>query len=193
MSQTPCLHQDPCLSLRSQGVSCFLQKLLKVFHSCSYPWCPCSLTLKNIKDPQRALALVVCNTCFIGEFGTSSQEAVSKDIWTKLPTINPPSFCRMGHQMVPSHPTYSQGLCPCLSMALSLRVLFLEALFVFLPRILRANRFLGDMLFYLEISKQVCKLDAIVAIILALFIGMLFVILVMYSQNTKNFLLLTCR
>lgn len=76
---------------------------------------------------------------------------------------------------------------------LSLKVLFPEALFAFLPGILGANRFLGDMLFYLEISKQVCKLDTIVALILGLFIGMLFIILVMYPQNTKNSLLLTSR
>lgn len=73
----------------------------------------------------------------------------------------------------------------------SLRVLFLEVLFAFLPRILAANRFLSDMLFHLEISKKVCRLGPIVALILGPWVGMLF--MNSCGRNTEDFLLLARR
>lgn len=59
-------------------------------------------------------------------------------------------------------------------MVLSLRVLFPEAQFAFLPRILGTDGFLGDMLFHLESSEQVCRLDPTVALILGHLVRMPF-------------------
>lgn len=59
-------------------------------------------------------------------------------------------------------------------MVLPLRVLFPGALFAFLPRILGAHGFLGDMLVHLEISEQVCRLDPTGALILGHLVRMPF-------------------
>lgn len=60
------------------------------------------------------------------------------------------------------------------TQVLSLRVLFPEALFAFLPRILGADGFLGEVLFHLESSEQVCRSDPTVALILGPLVRMPF-------------------
>lgn len=68
----------------------------------------------------------------------------------------------------------TQGTCPTLRMVLPWRVWFPQALFAVLPRILGANGFLGDMLFHLEISEQVCRVGPTGALILGRLVRMPF-------------------
>lgn len=71
LHQTLGFHEVPFSSRDPRSFLLSAEAERKVFWSCSYCRGACSLTLRNAKDPQSALALSTCNTYFIGEFGTS--------------------------------------------------------------------------------------------------------------------------
>lgn len=112
-SQTPGFYWDPSLSLRSQGTSCCLQKLLKIFQNCSHCcWCSLVLILSGTTKTPKIICPFSAYQLF--HWGIWSQFPGSHDIQNKLSTINSSYSLKTGPKMAPPYPTLypCKAVCP---------------------------------------------------------------------------------